>query len=130
MTKADVSLKGQNTYPQSEDQNKCENIVNTNPELDEMLRKIEKSVKVSKDKEETRRLFTEARALTLNLRATKNQQKTTKPEPFSIEEQVMTILCCKEEDIVTVLTQQAAQLEEAKKKPSIFDRSPFSKGER
>ena len=107
-------LKRQNTYLPSEDGNEGENIVNTNPELDEMLRKIEKSVKVSKDKEETRRLFTEARAMILNLRATKNQQ-TTKPEPFSIEEQVMTILCCTEEDIVTVLTQQAAQLEEAKK---------------
>ena len=115
LTKSDVFLKRQNTYPQSEDENKGENIVNTNPELGEMLRKIEKSVKVSKDKEETRRLFTEARAMTLNLRATKNQQ-TTKPEPFSIEEQVMAILHCEEEeDIVTVLTEQAAQLEEARK---------------
>ena len=114
LTKSDVFLKRQNTNPQSEDENKGENIVTTNPELDEMLRKIEKSVKVSKDKEETRRLFKEARAMTLNLRTTKNQQ-TTKPEPFSIEEQVMAILHCKEEDIVTVLTEQAAQLEEAKK---------------
>ena len=113
LTKSDVFLKRQNTYPQSEDENKGENIVTTNPELDEMLRKIEKSVKVSKDKEETRRLFKEARAMTLNLRTTKNQQ-TTKPEPFSIEEQVMAILHCKEEDIVTALTEQAAQLEEAK----------------
>ena len=53
--------------------------------------------------------------MTLNLRTTKNQQ-TTKPEPFSIEEQVMAILHCEEEeDIVTVLTEQAAHLEEAKK---------------
>ena len=114
LTKSDMSLKRQNVYSQSNDENKSEKTMTTNPELDEMLRKIAKSVKVSKDKEETRRLFKEAREMTPNLRTTKNQQ-TTKPEPFSIEEQVMAILCYEEEDIVIVLTEQAAQLEEAKK---------------
>ena len=60
MTKADAPLKRQNANSQPEDENKAEV---TNPELDEMLRKIENSVKVSKDRDELRRLVKEARTM-------------------------------------------------------------------
>ena len=114
MTEADVSLKRQNAYSQPEDENKAEV---TNPELDEILRKIENNVKVSKDKDEVRRLVKEVRTMTLNLRATDNKelQKGTKLKPFMIGEQLMAILRCEEDDMIKVLNEQIAQLDEAKK---------------
>ena len=112
--KAGVSLKRQNAYSQSEDEEKK----NTSLELDEILRKIEESVKVSKDKDEISRLVKEAREMTTNLRDTENKeiQKGTKSEPFSITEQVLAILRFEDDDdMVMVLNEQAAKLEKAKK---------------